>query len=124
MLGTELDSFSFAVVTVIDFNYAATGLIDYDSSSPSESVEYAFVISDEDGKRSWIRQPFWSEFGKELSQEVVSDSQVLFAGDDDYLFLVLASVVETMAKAKAVHGPGRRANCVPITNGNTDIERP
>lgn len=35
MLGTELDSFSFAVVTVIDFNDAATGLIDYDAVRPA-----------------------------------------------------------------------------------------
>ena len=32
------------------------------TSSPSGSVDY--VISDEDGKGSWIRQPVWSEFGE------------------------------------------------------------
>ena len=66
-------------------------------------MNYAFVISDEDGERSWIRQPLWSEFGKKLAQEVVSDSKVLFAGDDDYLFPVLARGAEILAKPKATH---------------------
>jgi hypothetical protein len=66
-------------------------------------VEYAVVILDEDGERSWIRQPVWSDFGKKITQEVVSDSQVLFAGDDDYFFPILAREAEIMAKAKAAH---------------------
>lgn len=79
-----------------------------------ESVEYAFVISDEDGERSWIRQPIWSEFWKKLAQEVVSDGKVLLAVDDDYFFPVLAREAEIVAKAKTAHGPGERASCVPI----------
>ena len=78
-------------------------------------MAYAFVICDEDGKGSWIRQPVWSEFGKELAYEVVSDSKVLLAGNDGYLILVLARVVEIMAKAKAAHEPGERATGVPVT---------
>jgi hypothetical protein len=75
-----------------------------------------YVIGDEDGERSWIRQPFGSEFGKELAYEVVSDGKVLLAGDDDYFFLVLARGVEIVTEAIAAHGPRERASCVPITN--------
>ena len=66
-----------------------------------ESVDY--VISDEDGEGSWMRQPLWSEFGKKLAYEVVSDGKVLLASDDDYLFPVLAREAEIVAKAKAPH---------------------
>lgn len=67
-----------------------------------------YVISDEDSERSWFRQPVWSEFGKKLAQEVVGNSEVLLAGDDDYLFPVLAREAEIVIKAKAPHGPGER----------------
>jgi hypothetical protein len=82
-----------------------------------------YVIGDEDGKRSWIGHPVWSEFWKKLAQEVVSDSKVLFASDDDYLFLVLARGVEIVAEAKAAHGQlrGQTAfqsqSTIPILSG-------
>jgi hypothetical protein len=79
-----------------------------------ESVDY--VIGYEDGEMSWIRQPLWSEFGKKLAYEVVSDSKVLFAGDDDYFFPVLRRGVEIVAEAKAAHRRLERASSVPITN--------
>jgi hypothetical protein len=178
MLGTELDGFSLAVVTIVDFDDATTGFIDDDAvwsaivlieitddayeKQESEndaaarevnnsanilwiavdgreshrltfsggtrngrdtrlvaldlsfvqhkvslgSVDY--VISDEDGKRSWIGHPVWSDFWKKLAQEVVNDSKVLLASDDDYLFPVIARDAGIVAKAKAAHGRRER----------------
>ena len=82
-------------------------------SHPCVSVEYGVVINDQDAERSWIRQPLWNDFGKQLAQEVVSDSQVLLGRDDHYLLLAGATITETIAKANVDHGRIEKTTSVP-----------
>lgn len=75
MFRAELDSFSFAVVAVIDFNDAATGLIDYDSVWPT--IVLIEIAADADEKQQSQNDPAACEVndGSNILRVAVNSSE-------------------------------------------------
>jgi hypothetical protein len=79
-------------------------------------MKYVVVVPDENGKSAWMRQYVWTEFWQEPAQEVVSDSKVLFRGNDDYLFVVVQSVADNVFESMVAHSRCQRQLAFHKTN--------